>query len=223
MNCTETKKNITAFLDGEMNPDQGQEIQQHLSECESCRMESESDREAKALFQKVAIQYRAPANLRKRIRKAIAAENRQSGYLSIFISEPRAIAAAILTILIAAFVGIQVYKYMMPQTQFGVSYVEDLKANIQCIGCYYEVSQNAEKYCQQYGHSPAIMTDNMEVYSFIPNVKSTELVEHLEAEVKINGWVFYQSNFIEVEDYELIDSTVASIDNLQFASNQFLY
>ena len=67
---------------------------------------------------------------------------------------------------------------------------------------------------------PAIMAENKEVYSFIPNEKSAELKEEfVDSVIRVSGWVYYQSNFIEIESYEIVESDVASIYPSKFVQN----
>ncbi|MCH8127768.1 zf-HC2 domain-containing protein [candidate division KSB1 bacterium] len=220
MNCKEIKSHISSFIDGQLEHDLEHQTQAHLSECELCRLAFESDSEMKFLFQESVYAHEAPSKLKRKIRKAISKDSRKETFLFGFFNQPRLTVAAVLTVMVSAFLGIQGYKMMTPVNHFDVSYVENLSGHIECIGCYYTQYQNAENFCAKHGHSPAIMAENKEVYSFIPNEKSAELKEEfVDSVIRVSGWVYYQSNFIEIESYEIVESDVASIYPSKFVQN----
>ncbi len=220
MNCKETKIHISSFIDGQLEHELEHQIQAHLSECELCRLAFESSSEMKFLFQEAVYTHKSPGKLKRKIRKAISKDNRKETFPFGFFSQPRLAVAAVLTVLVSAFLGFQSHKIIKPVSYFDVSYVENLSGHIECIGCYYTQYQNSENFCDKYGHSSAIMAENKEVYSFIPNEKSAELKQKfVDSEIRVSGWVYYQSNFIEIESYKIVESDVADINPSEFNQN----
>lgn len=213
MDCKDSKSLITAYVDEQLEPAEQADLQQHLARCHRCRSASEAEEGFRDIIREVYAAEKAPTRLRANIRKRLAVGENRFGFLSGILTRPRLIAAMALTILVASIVGVQIYKNGLKLSGAGIVRVSDLYGSVECIGCYYAETSNLQNYCEDFGHSLALLTDTRDVYSFMPNEKSVEILPDLmHTEVKITGWVFYQANFIEIEKYEFAEPSVAMLD-----------
>jgi anti-sigma factor RsiW len=75
MNCPEIKALSHAYADRELDVVRAAEFEQHLSGCRSCSREVENIRGLSAALKGSTFYFRAPANLRNRIRQTTCARN----------------------------------------------------------------------------------------------------------------------------------------------------
>jgi len=69
MQCSEIQENLSAYLDGELDPAGAAELESHLEGCESCRSELESLRSTVELVRSVP-RVQAPPVLKQRLASA---------------------------------------------------------------------------------------------------------------------------------------------------------
>ena len=69
MHCSEIQENLSAYLDGELDPDEESELKSHLEGCESCSRELESLRSTVELVRSVP-RVQAPSALKQRLSSA---------------------------------------------------------------------------------------------------------------------------------------------------------
>jgi anti-sigma factor (TIGR02949 family) len=74
MSCAVNQERLSAYVDGELPPDQAAEIAEHLSSCDVCAREYEATLEIVSRLRNDLARYRAPDVLRARIRTAIREE-----------------------------------------------------------------------------------------------------------------------------------------------------
>ena len=72
-------KLLHAYVDGELDLVNGQEIERHLRSCEDCRRIEQQIRALREAVTSDAPSYRAPAHLRRNVRAALRREARESG------------------------------------------------------------------------------------------------------------------------------------------------
>lgn len=212
MNCDEIRNKISGYVDGELPEEEVTILDEHLETCPECQLQLESERETRTIFVQAYTHAKAPVKLRSKIRKSLARDDKAFGILSLIIGQPKAIAAVAFGVILVCAVSIQAYRMLHTSSSvMNVMHIQDMHAKIECIGCHYaEESLATKSYCEEYGHTPAIMTDNHDIFSLIPNDKSKEFAEFaLHSSIMITGWMYYQANFIEIEDYQLI--SVASL------------
>jgi anti-sigma factor (TIGR02949 family) len=70
--CDQVLKEIELFLDGELDPDLGDEVARHLSECRSCFDRAGFQRRVRQLVG-MACRTETPAHLWRRVRRALEA------------------------------------------------------------------------------------------------------------------------------------------------------
>jgi len=80
MNCTTARGLIESYLDGELNPSQIAEMQDHLSTCSECAEIEGRLRELQMNIRTQAPYYEAPAGLQQSVRSALAREARRSSF-----------------------------------------------------------------------------------------------------------------------------------------------
>jgi mycothiol system anti-sigma-R factor len=74
MNCQEAINLMDGYVDGELDPVTNQEIERHLRECRSCEQAYEAHRVVVDAIGSAAPYYKAPAELRQRIRSSLYKE-----------------------------------------------------------------------------------------------------------------------------------------------------
>ena len=74
MNCEEFDRFLDVYLDGELDPEQALELEQHLSHCQSCKSLAKERREFLAFFKACAPTYRSPPQLRAKLLAKLRAE-----------------------------------------------------------------------------------------------------------------------------------------------------
>ena len=62
MNCLTFRKNLSQFLDNELNPKVRTQMRQHLSECMECSLDTEKTKEAISQFRNVTVPDVSPEN-----------------------------------------------------------------------------------------------------------------------------------------------------------------
>jgi anti-sigma factor RsiW len=70
---------LHAYVDGELDLVNGQEIERHLRSCEDCRRAEQQIRVLREALTSDAPAYRAPAHLRRNVRAALRREAKESG------------------------------------------------------------------------------------------------------------------------------------------------
>lgn len=76
MNCQEALQRLYEYLDGELTPEDAEEVRHHVEVCAACYPEVKATREFQALLQRAADgQPLCPGDLRDRIGKMLAKEN----------------------------------------------------------------------------------------------------------------------------------------------------
>ena len=74
MNCEEATKLMDGYLDGELDPITSQTIEQHLRECRNCEQAYKTHGSLIRVIGNAAPYYKAPAELRERIRSSLREE-----------------------------------------------------------------------------------------------------------------------------------------------------
>jgi mycothiol system anti-sigma-R factor len=77
MNCAAVAKWIDALLDGELDPKNAAEVEEHLAGCASCKQRYEARRAVSSNMRRLELGYAAPEALRARIAAALEAEQAQ--------------------------------------------------------------------------------------------------------------------------------------------------
>lgn len=94
MSCEEVEPMIGFLLDNELDPDQSQDVEDHLETCESCRAVLEEEGSLRDVLRRAAASIDTPVALRSRIRLTMERERRSQ--VGIARAWPAAVAAAIL-------------------------------------------------------------------------------------------------------------------------------
>ena len=69
--CESVRQAIPWLLDDELGPEQSLEIEGHLEGCTECRAELEREGRLRVALRRVAVEVRAPASLRRRVRETM--------------------------------------------------------------------------------------------------------------------------------------------------------
>jgi anti-sigma factor RsiW len=74
MNCAPTRELLSAYIDGELPPDQATEIAEHLASCAACSRDYDAMVATVGTLREGLVQFRAPDLLRARVRTALREE-----------------------------------------------------------------------------------------------------------------------------------------------------
>jgi mycothiol system anti-sigma-R factor len=74
MNCEEARKLMDGYLDGELDPITNQAIEEHLRDCPNCERAYETHRSLIRVIGNATPYYKAPAELRERVRSSLREE-----------------------------------------------------------------------------------------------------------------------------------------------------
>ena len=212
MDCKECKNYISAYVDSELEKNIGVEIEQHLSDCADCNTLIQTERRTKTLLIESYHAEKAPFSLRAGIRQQLAEQRERPGWFQVLVAKPTSLFAIAIFMLVIVSLVYQTYDSGQISDQVADHYKTHLHGKIDCINCYLRKTENIDDYCSDYGHQFGLITDTKEIYSFITNDLSREIQAHNEYahnEIEITGWVFYKANFIEIENYRMIDQTLA--------------
>jgi anti-sigma factor (TIGR02949 family) len=75
MQCNDCREALNAYIDGELLPERGESVRDHLASCVDCKREYDALMAVSASIKESLVQYAAPAQLEDRIRKAVAADD----------------------------------------------------------------------------------------------------------------------------------------------------
>lgn len=78
MTCTESQVFLDAYLDGELDLVRSIELERHLGDCPACSALHRSRTGVRGAMSASALRYSAPAGLRKSVRTALAAQDRET-------------------------------------------------------------------------------------------------------------------------------------------------
>src|SRR5438445_6516364 len=77
VNCDEALNAMNAYVDGELDPIINQTIEHHLQECQRCEKAYQAQTTLVRTIAGAAPYYKAPPELRQRIRRSLRQENRE--------------------------------------------------------------------------------------------------------------------------------------------------
>ncbi len=109
MNCQDTQNLMNGYTDGELDLMRNLEIEQHLQECQACTRDYRSHQSLRSVINDDSLYFKAPANLRKRVRLAVREANKDEPRSSIFSWRWLSVAAsaALVAIIIWSFVSME--------------------------------------------------------------------------------------------------------------------
>lgn len=75
MNCVESRKLLSAHLDGELDPANSLELGRHLQACPACAGRADSIQNLKHALQEPSLRYHAPASLHRQVQRVTRSQN----------------------------------------------------------------------------------------------------------------------------------------------------
>ena len=101
---------------------------------------------------------------------------------------------------------------MLLATGSGVSVADEetvtITGTVVCLGCTLKKKEGANAACAVYGHKHGLATSGGELYSFLENENSEELIngeKYGMKKVEITGKVFENAHIIDVEDVSVVE------------------
>ncbi len=73
--CNHFLPGISDYLDGELSPELCSELEQHMSECERCRIVVDTTRKTIEIYQMTADSQKAPEDVKERLYKRLHLED----------------------------------------------------------------------------------------------------------------------------------------------------
>lgn len=225
MNCTVVKDLLAPYVDMELSGETQAQIDNHIADCDSCRIELQAQLGVHRLLSEKLEKVKADEDLRNRIVKnTVGDEARQSFWLFKKLSfemRPAAGFAAAAALIIIAF-SAQIFNFGDQQypniasdsiyTFADLPGVDGLKATVTgeliCVGCYLRENYNADFQCELHGHKLALLGNDGSIWSFTDNDDVKNLVSNIEMKgkkIKIDGNLYYNAHFIDVENYSILD------------------
>ncbi len=83
-----------------------------------------------------------------------------------------------------------------------------IKGKIVCIGCTLKKTEGANAACKVYGHKHGLITEEGELYSFLENENSDEVIttdKYAMKDVEVTGRVFDNAHIIDIEEISVIE------------------
>ncbi len=83
-----------------------------------------------------------------------------------------------------------------------------IQGTVVCLGCTLKKTEGANAACSVYGHKHGLATNSGELYSFLENSKSEEVIntdKYAMKEVEVTGRVFENAHIIDLEAISVIE------------------
>jgi hypothetical protein len=184
MCCDNTMQVMNDFLDRTLSETEEQKVKSHLEDCEKCREEFHSLKNADSVLRQVVSGMIAgidvPDNLNDRIEKIISAENRKKTTVSrmfMLLKSPAAAAALIFVVLAAGFLSYNNYFNMIYNQPKVVLSVPDAGNHINGNG-----NSAAEKLDSIVGEDTAAIKEENVSQDIINSTNTTEQLKKVQAE-----------------------------------------
>src|SRR5437588_11232861 len=103
MNCQESKSQLQAYLDGELDLTRSLEQEEHLGECSACSQALDSLRLLQTSLRNDSLRFQPPAGLEKRVRSALHREGGSRAQVFHWRWLIPALSAAVLVIVFAGY------------------------------------------------------------------------------------------------------------------------
>jgi anti-sigma factor RsiW len=107
MNCTDTRKLLNAYVDGELDSAGSLSVESHVQQCGSCRTILGNIRSLSSAVRNGALRYQAPRHLKKNVQAAIRAANPGTKSSSFGWRWAGALASAVLIVVLTWNVAMQ--------------------------------------------------------------------------------------------------------------------
>lgn len=238
MNCMQCQENITPCIDNELDEKTKKEVTAHLDICEKCSSFYKSEYLMKSFVQKRLKKIPAPNDLKESVKESIRSDFSFKQNLIFkkkiipFVRPLIAYAiAAVLVVFFATYLmskpwqpkEVDLSKILLPDDFTYVSKSENkitLTGTVVCVCCEMEKS-GAHAACNKYGHTYGLKTDNGVLWTIIKNDEGMKVIDHrnlIGTRVKITGWFFFKSDYIDLEKLEL--TSLAQSDSEVFSMNK---
>ncbi len=82
------------------------------------------------------------------------------------------------------------------------------KGKVICLGCSLKKEKGAAAQCSIYGHKNALQTEDNEVWSFLENDASKDLInshDYVGKQIEIKGKKYPHAHIIEAEEFNTIE------------------
>lgn len=221
MNCMKCQENITPYIDNELDGKTKREVTVHLDICEKCSSFYKSEYLLKSFVQKRLKKISAPDDLKEGIKESIRSDFSYKKKIIPFVRPLIAYAAAaVLVVFFATYLmskpwqqkEVDLSKILLPDDFTYVSKSENkitLTGTVVCVCCEMEKS-GAHTACIKFGHTYGLKTDNGILWTIIKNDEGMKVIDHsnlIGTRVKITGWFFFKSDYIDLEKLELTSLT----------------
>ena len=232
MNCIKCQDYITPYIDNELEEETRKEVKGHLDVCEKCRNFCKSESIVKIFTKKNFNKVSAPDDLVKSIKNGIDFSFDKhtivrKKILSSFQPFLEYAAAAVLVIAIASILMVKPWQEKevnlsqihLPDNFTYVSKSDNkitLEGEVICICCEIH-KKGAYESCKKFGHTYGIKTDNGVFWTIMKNDKGIKIINHKEligSRVRLTGWFYFNSNYIDLDRFEPITYAKMNSENL---------
>lgn len=85
---------------------------------------------------------------------------------------------------------------------------EVIRGKVVCVGCTLKKTEGANSACSIYGCKHGLLTDDGELYSFLENKKSEEVIhtgKYAKKDVEVTGRVFEKAHIIDLANISIVE------------------
>ncbi len=212
--CEKLAAWITGYVDGQLGPQQSATVRAHLEACAGCRQAYETERQLKELVAKRISTVKAPASLRRRIRRKLIRQGETPGFWAAvkMLFEYRPVATGLAMALMVTLVVLpsaELLHYMQERNQAvqGGTVEQQLIGEIVCLDCEFLSQSISGSVQHSFRHRPGLKARDNSVWTFLLSNEHAELFNNpalLKRKAKISGIFFPNSRYVKVENYELL-------------------
>ena len=209
-NCNKFSVLITRYIDDELDASGKNEVKTHLRDCPECNETYAAEAQVKKLVRERLPIVKAPANLRSRIRRNLIRDGNRPGFWqlvhSLFLYRPMTASFAM------ALIG---FLILLPSIQWldnpfnaqgEQAKVTQLRGEIICLDCEFR-SKSGVNPAHDQAHRHGLKAEDESVWTFVQPNSNKELLQDpkmLRKKALISGILFRNSQYIYVEEYELL-------------------
>jgi len=233
MDCSLAAEYITPYIDQELSDIISAQIDEHVGQCENCRIELQAQLGLHRLLSEKLERKTAPESLKRKIVNGIAHQRvfSPSWLFKKIHFEMRPLSGlAVAALLLLSVFSRDVITMITPERSAGIGAVPVVERNyltgrslqtidikdgvnasivgrVICIGCYLRENFHAHYDCGKHGHHIGFLTEDGNLWSFTENGESGKIIEDKNLygkTIKIDGQIFYTAHYIDVNAFQFL-------------------
>lgn len=207
--CIDLSVLISRYVDSELDQEEKAKVEKHLESCTACKESYVEEIQVKELVRERLPKVKAPAYLQNRIRRMLIRKGSRPGFWqlvqSLFTYQPVttsfALAMLALLMILPAVQNLESH-FNLEQG----SKTAQLQGRIICLDC--ELSREVEEVVHDPAtHRQGLKAEDGKIWTFVRGSSNTVLFRDqklLSRIARVSGIVFRNSQYIYVQEYELL-------------------